>query len=119
MSPQIRAFVIWAPRVLGLAMAAFLALFALDAFEGQSLLQGLLAFAIHLLPAAIVVAVVAAAWRHPWIGAAGFAALALGYAAMVPTRPDWILVISAPLVVISVLFAMSGGELRRTARPPS
>ena len=117
MSPRIRAFVVWAPRLLGLAMALFLALFALDAFEGQPFIQALLAFAIHLLPAAIVMAVVVASWRHPWIGAAAFAALAIAYAAMVPSRPDWILSISGPLALIATLFAMSAVEHRRTAAP--
>ena len=123
MSPQLRAFVIWAPRLLAMAMALFLALFALDAFEGQPFLQALLAFAIHLFPAAIVMAVVAAAWRHPWIGAAAFAALAVGYAAMVPHRLDWILIISGPLAMTAALFAMSGramgreGRLRRSRLP--
>lgn len=117
MSPRIRAFVIWAPRLLGLAMALFLALFALDAFEGRPFMQALLAFAIHLLPSVVVMAVVAAAWRHPWIGAAAFAALAIAYAAMVPSRPDWILTISGPLALIATLFAMGAVEHRRTAGP--
>ena len=47
-----RNLFIWGPRVLGIAVAAFLALFALDAFEeGRPVIQSLAAFAIHLLPA--------------------------------------------------------------------
>lgn len=115
MSPQIRAFVIWAPRVVGVAMCLFLALFALDAFDGRPLTQTLPDFVIHLAPAAMVAVVVAAAWRYPWIGAVAFVALAIGYAAMVPTHPDWILIISGPLALIAALFVMSALEKRRRA----
>jgi hypothetical protein len=91
-----------------LATVAFTGLFALDAFNGGPVLEMLVGFVIHLIPAAIVGLVVAVAWRYPWVGAIGFGALAIGYAAMVPSRPDWILAISGPLAVLAVLFAISG-----------
>lgn len=54
--------VVWSPRVLGIAMAAFLGLFALDAFqEGQPLSAMVAAFTLHLLPAFVVLALVVAA----------------------------------------------------------
>lgn len=95
----------WTPRVLGTLMAAFLGLFALDAFsEGKPLVQALGDFVIHLLPAALVVAVVALAWRWEWVGALAFGGLAIAYAASVSGRVDWILVISGPLFVIGALY---------------
>jgi len=117
MSPRVRALLIWAPRLLGLAMVAFLALFAFDAFQGQPIGRGMLAFAIHLLPSAIVMAVLAVSWRHPLIGAAAFGALAIAYAAMAPARLDWVLTISGPLALIAMLFAMSAAGHSRTAAP--
>ena len=110
MSPHARTFLIWAPRVAGVAVSLFLALFALDAFDGGPLTETVPAFLVHLLPTAIVGAAVAVAWRHPWFGAAAFGALALGYAAMVPSRPDWILIVGGPLAVTAALFAL--GALR-------
>ncbi len=107
MSPRFQSFLIWAPRIAGVAVTLFVAMFALDAFDGGPLSETLPAFLIHLIPAAIVGVVVAAAWRHPWVGAAGFGALAVAYAAAVPGRPDWILAISGPLLVTAVLFALS------------
>ena len=107
MSPQVRSFVIWAPRVAGIGVSLFAALFALDAFDGSPLSQALVGFVIHLAPAAVVALVVAVGWRFPWLGAAGFAALATAYAASVQTRLDWILAISGPLVATAVLFAVS------------
>ena len=116
MSPHVRTFVIWGPRVLGMAATAFTGLFALDAFDGRPLSEALPDFAIHLIPAAVVALAVAIAWRYPWLGAIGFGALAAGYAAMVPDRPDWILVISGPLALVAILFAVSGAASRRPSQ---
>jgi hypothetical protein len=102
--------------LLGLAAAAFTGLFALDAFDGGPLLEVLLSFAVHLIPAAIVGLVVGVAWRYPWAGAVGFGALAIGYVAMVPARLDWILDISGPLLVLAVMFAISGAINRNQRR---
>jgi hypothetical protein len=107
MSPHARAVVIWAPRWFGAALGGFVALFALDAFGGRPFLTTLPEFIVHLIPAMVVAAIVAVGWRFPWIGAAAAAALAITYAAMVPTRRDWVLVISGPLVLLAGLFALS------------
>lgn len=104
--------VMWAPRVAGLLMAAFLAIFALDAFEGRSVLAAIPAFAIHLIPSFLVLAVVAIAWKFEWVGAAAFLALAALYAVMVHGRIDWVAAISGPLVVIGVLFLASWRQHR-------
>ena len=100
-------FLLWAPRIAGILVAAFLGLFALDAFEGRSLVAALPAFAIHLLPSFLVLAVVAAAWKFEWIGAVAFLGLAVLYAVMVRGRIDWIAVISGPLLLVAVLFLVS------------
>ena len=80
----------------GLAMAAFLALFALDAVNP-----------IHLLPSLLVLAIVALGWKFDWVGAIGFTALAFLYAAMVWGRLDWVSVISTPLLLVGLLFCAS------------
>ena len=98
---------LWAPRIAGILVAAFLGLFALDAFEGRSFVAALPAFAIHLIPSMLVLAVVAAAWKFEWIGAVSFLALAVLYAVMVHGRLDWIAAISGPLVIVAVLFLVS------------
>lgn len=97
-------FVLWAPRILGVAVALFIGLFALDAFgPGKSLGRALLDFAVHLVPALLLLAIVGASWRRPWIGGFAFVGFALYYAARV-SRMDWILVISGPLLVVGLLF---------------
>lgn len=97
----------WAPRVVGILVALFLGLFALDSFTGKSLLEGLAGFAVHLIPTYIVLAVIAVAWRHEWVGALAFLALAVTYGVMVRWRMDWVAVISGPLVVVGLLFLAS------------
>ncbi|MEZ6197267.1 MAG: hypothetical protein R3F20_16315 [Planctomycetota bacterium] len=87
---------LWLPRALGLAMAAFLALFAADAVE-----EGILSLLLHLIPALVVLAVVAVGWRRPRWAAVGHLALAVFYAWESP-RWDWTLAISGPLVVAAM-----------------
>jgi hypothetical protein len=99
---------LWTPRLLGIAFSLFLGLFALDAFApGQPLGQALIAFAIHLVPSALVLAIVALSWRWEWIGGVGFVALAVAYALMVRFRLQWVMAISGPLLVLGVLFLWS------------
>ena len=52
MSPKVESLLFWAPRVIGIGATLFLALFALDAFDGPSLWAVLPEFAMHLVPAA-------------------------------------------------------------------
>lgn len=100
--------VTWAARILGIGLAVFLGLFALDAFEpGTPPAQAALAFLIHLLPSAVVLVVVASAWRREWIGALAFTGLAIAYAVMVRFHADWVLGISGPLLVVGTLFFWS------------
>jgi hypothetical protein len=106
---------VWISRGAGVALVLFVALFALDAFDGSPLREAIPAFLIHLLPAAVVAAVVAAAWRWPWLGAAGFAALAIVYAVSVQTRWDWIAAIGGPLLVVAMLFALSAVSTPRSS----
>ena len=109
---------LWAPRLLSLALCAFLGLFALDALGGgRPLRQALTGFAIHLIPSAIVLALALLAWRRPRIGGAGFVALALFYAtAMARGRVDWMLVIAGPVLITGVLFLCSGCVRQQTVR---
>jgi hypothetical protein len=99
---------VWTPRILAILVTAYLALFALDAFApGKPPAQAITDFAIHLWPAAIVLAIAALSWRWPWIGGAAFLMLAAAYAAWVNFRLDWIAAISGPLVVVGALFLLS------------
>ena len=106
---------LWSPRVLGVAVSLFIAMFALDAFsEGKPFLQALPEFFIHLIPALVLLGLVVVSFRRPWIGAAAFIGLAVVYAVtMARGHVDWMLAISGPLVIVGVLFLWSGFERGR------
>ena len=114
MSSHVRTVMVWGPRLLGLAVAAFLGLFALDAFDPGLSAATLTDVGVHLLPALVVGLITAAGWRYPWLGAIGFGVLATGYAMAEPHRFDWILVISGPLALVAVLFALDAATKPRT-----
>ena len=117
MSCHFRSLVVWGSRLIGIAVSLFISFFALGSFDGRPFEQALPDFARHLIPSALVAIVVAVGWRFPWVGAAAFAAFSAAYAASVPHRPDWILVISGPLAVTAVLFALAGLLGRSDASP--
>ena len=99
---------LWIPRVLGILVCLFLSLFALDAFsDARPLGQALPDFVIHLAPAMVLLAVVAASWRWEWVGGIAFLGLGVAYATVVTSRLDWILVISGPLLIVGALFLWS------------
>ena len=98
----------WAPRLLTIAFAIFLSAFALDVFsEKQPLGKLLLALLIHLIPAAIILLVLAFAWHWEWVGTVVFAGLGIFYWLRNLRHPNWIVVISGPLFLIAALFLVN------------
>jgi len=107
----------WTPRLLGIGLTVFLAMFALDAFNDGFSLRAIGGFAMHLRPAAIVLGVIALAWRWPWIGGIVFFALAVTYAVWTRGYLSWMVVISGPMLIEGILFLMSWrAEATREAR---
>lgn len=96
----------WSPRILAILFAAFISIFALDVFgETHGFVQTALALAIHLIPTAIVAAILIVAWQWEWVGAALFLLFAAWYAWWaLPKHLDWVAIISTPLLVIAALF---------------
>ena len=116
----------WAPRVLAIAYIVFISLFALDVSgEKRSVAEMLLALGIHLLPSAILVAVLILAWRWEWIGAAFYALAGLWYVVTVERlhmpqtmKLIWIAGIAVPAFLLAVLFLVNWikrGELHARA----
>jgi hypothetical protein len=103
---------VWSPRIIGILVSLFIGMFALDAFsEGKPFLHALPDFLIHLSPAFVLLTIVGASFRWPWIGAVAFICLAAVYAmTMSKGRLDWMLTISGPLLVVGALFLWSWFE---------
>ena len=115
MAYQRRGVLYWSPRILSLAFAIFLSLFALDVFGEQSgFWRTLAALGIHLIPTGVVIALLLLAWRWESIGAALFTALGVAFLLFFPRAR----LLSAPLFLVAALFLadwLKRGELR--ARP--
>jgi hypothetical protein len=97
----------WTPRILGLLFAAFISVFALEAFqENREPWQRFLSFAANLLPAALVLVILALAWRWEWIGAVLYPGLGVFYMLVAWGRFPWSVyfVIAGPLFVLGGLF---------------
>jgi hypothetical protein len=121
MNQSVKRVVFWTPRILCLLFAIFISLFALDVFgEGYGFWGTIVAFIMHLIPTAIVLVVLAVAWRWEWIGAVLFAALGIWYIVMAWGKFDWItyLLIAGPCFLIGALFLvnwLTRAELRASA----
>lgn len=105
MSRSAARLLYWSPRIITIGFAVFLSLFALEAFqEVHGFWRLALAFAINLVPALIVVAVLAAAWKWEWIGAVVFALLAVGYAGNALHRHflSWPIALGIPLPLLAI-----------------
>ena len=106
MSHPRNQFLFWSPRILAILFAVFISIFALDVFEeANGFWPTALALVIHLTPTAMVLLVLAAAWRWERMGAVLFAAMAGLYAYQVlPMHLSWAAAISGPLLAIAALF---------------
>lgn len=101
----------WSPRVIGLAFALFLSMFALDALE-----EGIVALLLHLTPTIVLLLVVAAAWRREWIGGAAFIACAVFFGAPAWVRGEPNLIITGPLLTVGFLFLWSWRHRKQASR---
>lgn len=108
-----RTLLYWAPRLIAMAGTGFIALFALDAVQPGTPLAGQLAgLAIHLIPSAVLVAILLVAWRFEQLGGCLFLAVSL-----VPLttlgNPPWVnLVLGAPFFLAGLLFILDHHQRR-------
>ncbi len=119
MSPSMKRFLYWTPRIVAIAYVAFISLFALDVFnEAQGFLQTALALSMHLIPSFVLVLVLAIAWRREWIGAAAYLLLAATYVIWGWGKFHWsaYVLIAGPLVILGGLF-LAGWLQRSELRP--
>ena len=103
---------VWIARGLGIAVAVFLGLFALDELGRVGEPGGLTALLVHLVPSIVAGATVVVGWRRPMAAAAVFAAAALAYGVMARDRPDWVVALSTPLAATALAFWWSSRRVR-------
>ncbi|MFH0961203.1 MAG: hypothetical protein V1820_00800, partial [archaeon] len=92
-------FVYLLPRILAVAFALFIELFAFDS-------ESPLGFLMHSLPSVIVLAVAFLSWKRSSFGAWGFLLLGTAFTLFFRTwkSPFSLLLISGPLFLTSVLY---------------
>jgi hypothetical protein len=102
-------FLYYTPRIAGILMILFVALFALDVFTaGGNFWEQLLGFAIHAAPSIVLAILMFFAWRKPVIGFIVFGLVALFFLRFVFGSADFgasnFLMFVAPMALISGLF---------------
>ena len=111
MNQTVKNILFWSPRILGILIAIFISLFALDVFgEGYGFWETMVALAMHLIPTAIILIVLGVAWRWERFGGILFISLGVLYITMFwdPSRMPAYLMISVPLFLVGVLFLLNG-----------
>lgn len=107
MKPTTRRLLFWTPRLLCILFAAFISIFALDVFEHSENTRALLlALAMHLIPTALVIGVLALSWRWEWVGGVTYSVMGVYHITWGWERLDWtaFALITGPLFLISALF---------------
>jgi hypothetical protein len=103
MTSPVRKLLLWSPRILGILVALFLGVFALDAIG-----EGFPALLLHAAPTLLLLVVVAVSWRWEWVGGAVFIVFAALVGVVAWARGGWWnLVICVPLLAVGVLFLWS------------
>ncbi len=110
MQSRVGRVLFWAPRVLGILFALFVSVFALDVIDaGYGPWETVGALLVHLVPSAILLVAIAAAWRRDGLGAVLFGGLAAFYVALASRHlpPAAWLGVAVPLAVVALLFVTS------------
>jgi len=102
--------VLWTPRVLAIALALFMAMFAMDAYleEGNDFWQTTESFVTHLVPSLCVIAILAIGWRRDGLASIGFLALSIAYFAASSgwrSFPASLIIVLPPLGISLAFFA--------------
>ena len=100
----------WGPRLLAIVYAAFVSLFALDAWgTGAGFWEELAAFIVHLMPTYFILAALVIAWRRPRVGGVLFIILATVFGAVFGRGdPTTLLLMVLAPTAIGLLFMCDG-----------
>lgn len=99
---------VYIPRFLGILVAIFISIFALDVFSEFVYPEVILALAMHLIPTATIVILLAVAWRWEMVG--GFLFLILGVGMVFFFNQEELigyLIVQGPVFLLGILFLIS------------
>ncbi len=99
----------WSPRLLSIAFALFISVFAFDVFDAPGgFWMHFLALGLHMVPTFFLAVVMLLAWRWEWIGCVAFAACGIAYSIWAAHRNvEWIFVLGLPMFIIAALYLAS------------
>jgi len=109
MDTKINPIIYWAPRILGIMLVLFLALFSLDVFDMAAsptdLVVGLL---MHNIPTFLLILLLVVSWRRAWPAGIVLPILGLAYS-LSNLGEHWSVhvAITLPLVLVGLLFLLS------------
>jgi len=109
MDQKTNSLIIWAPRVMAIFLALFIAVFSLDVFDGTSDIWRVLGgFVIHNIPSMVLAVVIWAAWKREWLGAVVFVLLGMAYM-LWNLDAHWSVhaVITAPTILTGLLYLLA------------
>jgi hypothetical protein len=119
MNETTKRVVFWTPRIICIAFAVFLSIFAMDVFSMPvDFWHKALALLVHLIPTALVLIALTVGWRREWIGAVVFPLLAVFHLVTKWGQFHWsaYAVIDGPLLLMAILFWVNWSN-RATLRP--
>jgi hypothetical protein len=109
MNETSKRFVYGTPRILCIAFAALISMFAMDVFsEPVGIWQKAMDLVIHLIPTGIFLAILAVTWRREWIGGILFPLLAVLHVVKWGFHWSVYVIIDGPLLVIGALVPCVG-----------
>ena len=110
MKRAVKQSLFWTPRILGILLAVFVSLLALNVFnEGYGFWNTILVLLMHLRPTGMILLALIIGWRWEGVGGILFIALGVWYLIMLWGRLNWsaYMVISGPLFLIGILFLLN------------
>jgi hypothetical protein len=99
----------WTPRIASIILAAFIFLLAMDVFYEPRFWK------IHLIESALILSILAVAWRHEWFGGMLFILLGTAFMILKLNHVDLILLISVPLFLIGILLLAGWYQRKESA----
>jgi hypothetical protein len=117
-----KGWLYWTPRILGILAFLFIELFSLDVFGQGSVLEQIIGFVIHSIPALILLAILFVAWKWETIGGilyiiAGFGLMSI-YIISGIKEFHWYLIVWAiqicfPIFLTGILFLFHAQKMRK------
>jgi len=112
MNNKIDKLIYWTPRILGMVLILFLAMFSLDVFEsGLTISQIAIGLFMHNIPVLVLLAILIISWKHEIVGGVAFILAGLLYILALVIRTEfewymlsWSVIISGPAFIVGILF---------------